>query len=273
MSRIVFLVFCSVSLCSVSLLQGQTGAAEEKPLANVPAIPAREEQTRVIESARENALRYTQSLPDFLCTQTVSRYSGLESSHSKLVDTLEISVGYTSKGEQYKLDKIDGIRTSKPLSAVGGVRSHGEFGTMLRDLFSAESAAVFEWARWTNLNGRRTHVYTFSISQSNSTYRINWVTDKKKQYHMTAAYTGEVFVDDASHQVMRITTKAEGIPQDWPVRGSFGLLEYGFFDIGGTQFLLPSRVEANVVLKSGGQRNISEFGHYRKFTGDASIKF
>ena len=61
-----------------------------------PPPPAQEEQSRIIEAARESALRYTKSLPDFLCTQTVSRYS-----NRKLEDTLEISVGYSAKGERY----------------------------------------------------------------------------------------------------------------------------------------------------------------------------
>jgi hypothetical protein len=231
------------------------------------APPSVEEQTRVIESARESALQYTKGLPDFLCTQTVSRYAG-----EKLKDTLEVSVGYTAKGEQYKLEKIDGKATTRTFAKVGGVTGRGEFGTLLGDIFGPESAAVFQWQRWADLNGRRTHVFTFAIAQDHSRYRIHWAT-AAKDYRMIAGYHGTVLVDPETCQVLRITTEVDGIPAKWPVRRTFGSLDYGFFEIAGTRYLLPRRVESNIVLKSVTERNVSEFEHYRRFTGDASISF
>jgi hypothetical protein len=252
-------------ICSFILLTGPVPAPAQSQ-------PAPELQTSILETARENALRYTRSLPDFLCTQTVTRFSGRDEGSLKIEDTLEISVGYTAKGEQYKLEKINGRATTRSLAGVGGVRGHGEFGTLLRDIFLPESAAVFHWLRRESLGGTSTHVYSFEIPQDHSTYRINWAT-AKKQYHMIAALHGLVFVSADNQQVIRIVMEADGIPRNWPVKRVYGSLDYGFFDIAGTKFLLPRRVESNVVLKSETQPNVSVFGRYRRFTGDASISF
>ena len=37
--------------------------------------PSRVEQSRVLEAARGAALGYTRTLPDFICTEVISRYS------------------------------------------------------------------------------------------------------------------------------------------------------------------------------------------------------
>jgi hypothetical protein len=246
---------------------------DDRPLSEPSVAPSPDEETAVILAATENALRYTKSLPDFLCTQMVTRY--VESGKVrtwKLRDTLQMSVAYTAGGERYKLEKIDSRITTTPLAKVGGVQSHGEFGSLLRSIFRPEAAADFQWQRWSSLRGRRAYVYSFHIPQSRSTYSVNWATARKR-YHMTTGLRGLVFVDAATTQVMRIVSETEGIPEDWPVRRGFGTLDYSYVGIAGIQFLLPNRTETSVDAKSGQSRNVSEFSGYRKFAGEASISF
>lgn len=265
--------FAIFVLCSLCLSAQTVSRVSDKTLANPPLEPALDEQLRIIEAARESALRYTNSLPDFLCTQTVSRYTGRESgSMSKLSDTLEIAVAYTAKGEQYRLEKIDGQATAKTLGKAGGYQSRGDFGSTLASIFRPESQATFHWERWSGSDTGRAHVYSFAIPQSHSTYTINWATGLKR-FHMTAAFSGFVFVDAESGQVVRIVSQAEGIPADWPVRRNSSTIDYGYVEIGGRQFLVPRHVESYVALKNGQRRNVSEFTRYRRFAGEANISF
>ena len=50
-------------------------------------------------------------------------------------------------------------------------------------------------------------------------------------------------------------------------------LEYTMADVGGEQYLLPSRSETLVVNRNGNARNVTEFREYRKFGSESSITF
>jgi hypothetical protein len=78
---------------------------------------------------------------------------------------------------------------------------------------------------------------------------------------MVAAFGGLVYVDRETNRVMRLTYAPEGIPANWPVAGTAGVLEYGFAEIGGQEFLLPLQAEMRVLMRRGAQsRNVMEFG-------------
>ena len=51
------------------------------------------------------------------------------------------------------------------MERIGGVRTSGEFGSMLKELFDPETRAQFEWERWATLRGHRMHVYSYSVAQ------------------------------------------------------------------------------------------------------------
>jgi hypothetical protein len=237
------------------------------------APPRPEEQVAIIGIARDNALRYTAGLPDFLCTQTVRRYTESKSEVPwKPQDTLEMSVAYSARGERYKLEKINGIPTNRSLDEAGGFQAHGEFGTMLRSIFRPEAAAEFKWQRWTTVRERRTHVYSFEIPKSLSAYVIDWGTSSKRS-RITTGLGGEVYVDAGTRQVVRVISEAAEIPRNSAVHRSYGSLDYDYVRIAGVQFLLPTHVESNLEIKSGNRRNVSDFSDYRKFSGDATISF
>ena len=143
------------------------------PLFDPPPPPAPDEQRRILEKSREVALQYTASLPDFICTETVVRY-GLAKGAWKQRDTLTVGLAYSEKGEQYRLLAIGGRPTTKSLNSVGGFRSNGEFGSLLKWIFHPESATSFEWERWTNLRRQRLMVFSYRIDREHSHYNMNF---------------------------------------------------------------------------------------------------
>jgi len=67
-------------------------------LFDAPAAPSAEEQSGIIEKARQVALGYSAGLPNFLCTETAHRYAQEKKSTSwKLRDTLTLAVGYSER--------------------------------------------------------------------------------------------------------------------------------------------------------------------------------
>src|SRR5580704_6803457 len=129
------------------------------PLQTAPP-PPEDEQTRVWEAARANSLNYVQSLPDFICTQIVRRYTDPRDRDDwKLSDTLLIKLSFFGHKEDYKLISINGRPTNRSYREASGAVSEGEFGSILIQIFSKGSNSTFQWDHWTNLRKRSTHVY------------------------------------------------------------------------------------------------------------------
>jgi hypothetical protein len=86
---------------------------------------------------------------------------------------------------------------------------------------------------------------------------------------------------------LHLTTEADDIPPDFSIRQSSTAIDYGFTDVGGRQFLLPSGAETTMlyqpnrsaekrqvrVLRPTLMRNLVDFRSYRKFAVDSEIKF
>jgi hypothetical protein len=108
------------------------------------------------------------------------------------------------------------------------------------------------------------------VSQSRSQYRL--LVEDTKQSIITA-YRGLVEVDPDTHVVMRVTTVAENIPPDFPIRKADDDLFYDYQEISGHTFLLPLKAQ---VLMSGGEvltRLDEEFRLYRKYSAEAEITY
>jgi hypothetical protein len=113
------------------------------------------------------------------------------------------------------------------------------------------------------------HVFSYSIEQSHSEFQVNW-----GKLHMKAAFSGLVYVDRESGNVMRITDTPSGIPASSSLSAVWEDLDYGFGEIGGQRFLLPLHAELDITMNDGTQlRNEMDFGNYRKFTSEAVLKF
>jgi hypothetical protein len=255
------------------LTQHLAPPAQPLPLFDAPAVPTAAEQTPLIEATRATALAYAANLPNFLCTETVHRFR--ESGRSgawKLTDTLKLDMAYAEKREGYKLIEINGRPATKSLAEVGGYYSTGDFGTLLKFIFAPESAARFQWERWTRLRGRLSYVFSYRVEQAHSQYTLNW-NGPRKRFHMVAGFSGRVYIDRETGQIMRYTDDAEGIPADWPVLHTPSVADYDFAEVGGKRFLLPRRVDTRFIAKDRQDRNLIEFTNYRKFEGEATVTF
>jgi hypothetical protein len=244
--------------------------------------PSSEEQAAIIADVREYALNYSSHLPDFICTQVTRRYaapmpgtrwggSSLSEPSWQAQDVLQIRLSYSAQtGEKYLVVLANNAIVNKDYAQMGGSKSFGEFGSMLRQIFEPSTEARFEWDHWGTLRGKRIMAFAYHVSQSRSQYRL--VVEDAKLSIITA-YRGLVEVDPDTHVVMRVTTIAENIPPDFPIRKAEDVLDYDYQDISGHTFLLPLKSQ---VLMSGGDvltRLDEEFRLYRKYSAEAEIKY
>ena len=238
-----------------------------------PMPPSKQQQSSLIEAAREKAVLYSAQLPNFIATENIRRLVKPNNAEEwKQRDSLSVSVAYSVKGEQYKLLSIDGKSTTKQLKSVGGFKSSGEFGSLLRRIFNKEAEARFEWQHWTNLHGKPVQVFSYLIDKAHSKYTINYGMFLKR-YKETFGMKGLIYIDPKSHDVVRFTVSAMDIPAKWPFVRTLFILDYDYGDVGGQRFLLPKRVDARIIGKELQRRNFLEFRDFRKFSSEATVSF
>jgi len=237
-----------------------------------PSASGQEPVAAILQQTADRALRYTDNLPNFICTQTVLRSSFDKKKQTwKPNDTLMLDLTYTSgQGETYRLISINGKPTKKNYKDVGGFTSSGEFGTLLHWVFRPESQTKFEWKWAANLRGHDVDVLAFHIDKEHSQYHVGF---NGNRYDGIFAWGGLVYIDRTTHDVLRLTHGPDTFPEDWPATGLPADLDYDFVDIGGERFLLPLRAEMRVMLRDGSQsRNEILFRDYHRFTSQSTIR-
>jgi len=241
----------------------------------------------LIQKARNAALHYTASLPDFICTQVVQRYEDPKGdNHWGRTDTLTVKLTYFEHREDYKLVLLDGKPTVLDFMNVGGPTSKGEFGTMLLLIFRSESQAEFRWKGWSTIHKRRVAVYTFKIDKEHSLYLISVGPVTEGPNSIMVAYHGEVSVDPETGQILHASQVAD-LPGNFPVTLSTVSVDYDYRDVSGRPYLLPVHAEVRMEnllplpgLRPGVRRstryrsrNEIEFKEFRKFQTESTISF
>jgi len=244
--------------------------AKPAPIIVPPPNPA--DQKRFLAEITENALTYTKTLPNFLCTQVTRRYvdsTGKESWVQQ--DVIQEHLSYVDGREDYKVVMVND-RPAVNLShmKLGGATSSGEFGSMLADIFAPATAAEFHWEKWAKLRGRVMYVFNFRVEQSRSKYSI---LHEESRREIVSGYHGLIYADRDTGMVMRIIMQCDTIPADFPIQQVAEDLNYDFVDISGRPFVLPVRVELRSREGRFQSKNDIEFRMYRKFTTESSIIF
>jgi hypothetical protein len=234
------------------------------------------EQGKIIAAAREYALNYTKQLPNYLCLEVVRRAFDHNTNDApgseqwRGDDTVVMRLSYFEQREDYKVVMVnDRAVENKSMDSLSGVTSQGEFGSMLKEIFTPESEARFEWDHWAKLRGRKMYAFSYDIDQAHSQFTIVWEkTDK-----VVPAYRGLVYIDVDTNMIMHVSQEPYDIPKTFPVRASKETLDYDFQKIGDSQFLVPLKVVLTSRTTKYLSKNEIEFRLYQKFGTDTVIKF
>jgi hypothetical protein len=251
---------------------------EAKPVPIPP--PNSEEQAAIISEAREYALNYSKQLPDFICTQVTRRYAAPRPGTKyggpagstpswQALDTLTIKLSYFEQKEDYKLILVNNTITKQDYRTLGGATSTGDFGSMMKDIFEPGTEARFEWDHWGTLRGRRVMAFAYHVAQSRSQWHILY----ERSVDIVPAYHGLIYVDEKTHDVMRVTLAAQDLPATFPVKMAETVLDYDFQDISGHTFLLPLKATTTMGADDYMTRNDAEFRIYRKYSAESAISF
>lgn len=242
--------------------------------------PSSEEQAAILDDVRDYALNYSKTLPDYICTQVQRRYiapspGGKYGQYAhgsdpswQLQDTLTIRLSYFNQKEDYKLVLVNNTLTQGDYTRLSGAVNTGDFGTMLRQIFEPATETHFDWDHWATMRGHLSYVFSYEVSQERSKWHVS-----DRETDIIPAYRGLVYVDKQTHQVLRVTMAAFGMPASFPVRTAEDVLDYDYQDLGGHQYLLPFKGEARMSSADVLSKNDNEFHLYHKYSADSQISF
>jgi hypothetical protein len=251
------------------------------------------DQLRLLEAIRASALKYTQKLPDFICTQTTHRQvsylggydsglAGVSTSSPNLnvpgtfnrgsadvSDVLEEKLTYFSKREHYEVLTVNGLKaTGKDHRSFQGAISAGEFGSALSDIFDSQSGAVFSWNKTEDIHGTRAYVLEFRVPKTYGMLVIHSNPDRQ----IIAGYEGRVIVNADTLEVLQIKRRVE-LPPDFPIHMIETNVEYRPIEIAGKQYILPFHCEVRLKDNSNLYVNRIDFRNYHKFAADSTIHY
>jgi len=236
-----------------------------------PRQTAREEDP-FIEKAREAAESFSETLPNYVCQQFTARFAS--TSHIpnwQAQDLVSAEVVYENGKESYRNLAINGKPIKKGQEEQTGAWSTGEFGTLLRDLFSRSTAAEFRFRRDSTIAGMTAAVYDFQVQRENSHWRI-----QVPSQYVFPAYKGSVWIDRKNGRVLRIEMQTRGMPSEFPIDTVETAADYEYVRIGGTQqFLLPVHSESLMCQRGSNicNKNTIDFRNYKKYSGESTIIF
>lgn len=267
--------------------------ASSASLAATATEPLSASQANNLEAARNYVLAYTHNLPNFICTQITNRTISVvggdsagppahklagpaginlrDLSQSAFVseDSIEEKLTYINWEEHYEVVAINGRKTTRATrQAMPGAISGGEFGTLLLDIFAPEAHTVFAWERMARLRGRKVQILAFQVPKEAGMI----VAHKNPDVQVVASYSGEVFVDAETGEVLRMTSHVFGLPVDFPVKLVERSVDYMPVSIEGRIYNLPSHSELQMRDSERLYVNKINFKDYHKFTVESTIR-
>jgi hypothetical protein len=238
-------------------------------------VPTPVEQARFLAATRARALNYSQSLPDFICTQQIFRSMRRGTGAWREVDRLTVRLSFSSRGEQYTLLQVNGAAARASYDSVGGSTSQGEFGSLLRGIFEPDAGTQFHFERRVNRGRQPAVIYSYRIPPGSASHSLLAFREGSagRLREAQAGLRGELIINTETNVVMQITAISTDIPTGFPIRASRMTISYGYAAVGGKRYLLPSLAIAETSTAATSHQNRIEFQKYSKFSTDSSISF
>lgn len=226
----------------------------------------------LVEDARARAVNYSESLPNFMCLEVTSRSvdpSGI--GNWKLKDSIVELLRYREKHETRTTIEVNGQASDVSHNAMKGMLSEGEFGGMLRLVFSPTAKTRFEWKETDDLNGGTVQVYDYAVDRANSKFGVVGTSGRE----VIAGLHGRVFIDSTTRSVRRITLIADlpkQLPRDFSTSASTMRVDYDYVSINDHDYLVPVTAEMRITKgKHSMALNTIEFRNYKRFGSNMRI--
>jgi VWFA-related protein len=214
----------------------------------------------------EHAVTQPEKMPNFICEQETSRYTG----HQRVpTDLITATIRYVDGKESFSNLQRNGRPLPGAWWNTAGLWSSGQFEGNLRAIFHPDNHAAFSFSGEHTTGAHAAWVFTYRVARQ---YEPLWELRSEDQL-AAPPYSGELWVEENTGDVLRFRSTAKDIPASFPIRSAEILTDYdsvGFPD--GTSFLLP--VKSTVATRHRQEeltRNVVEFHGCHKFRATARL--
>jgi hypothetical protein len=236
--------------------------------------PSGQDVAALVAMSRQRALDYVSSLPDFVCTEVIGRYSYTYSGRHfgwQPKDKLTVKLSFFQKKEDHKLLTIDGRPTDRDFLTLEGATGAGEFGGGLYSIFEPSVEASFRWQGWKTVRRHRVAVFTYSVAQEHSHYLLV-AGAPPNPARIFVGFHGDLEIDSTTGEVLHFTYIADHIPPVIKLNKVTTTVDYDSAEVAGRPYLLPAHSETTMEGNVNA-RNQIEFREYRKFSAESTVEF
>jgi hypothetical protein len=227
----------------------------------------------VINSARDAAFEFTDTLPNYIVKQFTTRYQ-TDTAHGnrtswQALDVVTADVVCEGGKESYKNVLINGKAPKDAIEKTGSW-STGEFATVLQGILAPQTDADFHNKRSTTIVNRPAWRYDYAVEQPRSMWHVYASSES-----YVPGYTGSIWIDKETFRVLRIEMSAVDMPRAFALDAVESAVDYDYVLIGDKKALLPTHSEALSCIRGTSEctRNVIDFRNYKKFGADTSITF
>ena len=205
---------------------------------------------------------------------STTEYRGLHS-------TGEFSMTVTYRDGHEVLDEDTDKRKKEEESSLG-LTSSGEFGPILGEVIKDIVHTGVSFLRWEQGNSEPAAVFRYAVPANESHFRIEIKVDGREEAFFPA-YHGEIEIDPATGEILRLSEVADSAPANAPMRGAI-VVEYAPVEIGDRSYICPVRAvaysmvlvpseDATDVASSPVKTNLNDiaFTRYHEFGSEARI--
>jgi hypothetical protein len=265
-------------LAQACLLAVTTGVL----LAQTPSSPA-----GLYQRARDRVIEGIGRLPRYTCVQTITRHvyrnapvkkspdcehllQGGQLHKPALVswDRLRIDVAIADQHEVFSWVGASRFEESDLSKLVGGGQtSMGDFGSLVLSVFENHPEMHFEGER--KINGRRLLEFSYQTSQKVSHYEVRVGFER-----ITTAYSGSVFLDADSGDLVRVTALSAVLPEQTGYCQVGKQLEYTHLRISSGNALIPSEAISTAIDRDEMEMSsASAYSECREYVGESVLRF
>jgi VWFA-related protein len=204
-------------------------------------------------------------------TGTTVEYRGLHG-------TGVYSITVTYRDGHEVLDEDSDKRKKEEESALG-LTSSGEFGPVLGEVIKDLVHTGVSFLRWEQGNGEPAAVFRYAVPGNESHFRVDLNMEGRQEAYFPA-YHGEIEVDPATGEILRLTRIADSSPENELVRAAIAV-DYAPVNIGDRSYICPVRGVAFSVVSVPSVDDASRpeqiklndvvFSHYHEFGSESRI--
>jgi hypothetical protein len=148
--------------------------------------------------------------------------------------------------------------------------SIGEFGSLLKLVFTPTSKAQFEWKEAGTLGDGAgpLQVLSYRVTPDNATLNL-----RESNNTIGVGFHGLLYIDSTTSGIRRVSVVADGLPRKFSMHAAAMTVDYDYVAISGRDYLLP--VRSTVSLQRHRQQvelNEIAFQNYRRFASRTKIK-